>query len=212
MIDAPKVEQRSVAELIPYAANSRTHSDAQVAQIAASIKEWVLIGDYAVSKCGVIISLPHEYKNRWGGTSVRAAKILSQCNDKDGYKLTTMRRLDWTKNGQIRVHRLVAHCWIGPCPENMEVNHIDGNKANNSASNLEYVTSSENKRHAVSTGLVKMGAKHHNTKPIKLTNGNEVIIAYGCADLIKNGFRPQSIHAVANGNRKSCYGWKAEYV
>jgi DNA modification methylase len=36
----PKIETRLVAELIPYAANSRTHSDAQVAQIAASIKEF----------------------------------------------------------------------------------------------------------------------------------------------------------------------------
>jgi len=35
-----KIEQRKVADLIPYAANSRTHSDAQVAQIAASIKEF----------------------------------------------------------------------------------------------------------------------------------------------------------------------------
>jgi site-specific DNA-methyltransferase (adenine-specific) len=35
-----KIEQRIVADLIPYAANSRTHSDAQVAQIAASIKEF----------------------------------------------------------------------------------------------------------------------------------------------------------------------------
>ncbi len=40
MIEAPKIEQRSVAKLIPYASNSRTHSDAQVAQIAASIKEF----------------------------------------------------------------------------------------------------------------------------------------------------------------------------
>lgn len=37
---ADKVERRKVADLIPYARNSRTHSDAQVAQIAASIKEW----------------------------------------------------------------------------------------------------------------------------------------------------------------------------
>ena len=36
----PKIETRFVADLIPYAANSRTHSDAQVAQIAASIKEF----------------------------------------------------------------------------------------------------------------------------------------------------------------------------
>lgn len=36
----PKIETRSVADLIPYASNSRTQSDAQVAQIAASIKEF----------------------------------------------------------------------------------------------------------------------------------------------------------------------------
>ena len=35
-----KVERRKVADLTPYARNSRTHSDEQVAQIAASIKEW----------------------------------------------------------------------------------------------------------------------------------------------------------------------------
>jgi ParB-like chromosome segregation protein Spo0J len=35
-----KIERRAVEKLIPYARNSRTHSDAQVAQIAASIKEW----------------------------------------------------------------------------------------------------------------------------------------------------------------------------
>jgi len=35
-----KIEQRAVVDLIPYAANSRTHSDAQVAQIAASIREF----------------------------------------------------------------------------------------------------------------------------------------------------------------------------
>lgn len=37
---ADKVERRSVEGLIPYARNARTHSEAQVAQIAASIKEW----------------------------------------------------------------------------------------------------------------------------------------------------------------------------
>lgn len=37
---ADKVERRKIADLIPYVRNSRTHSDAQVAQIAASIREW----------------------------------------------------------------------------------------------------------------------------------------------------------------------------
>ena len=37
---ADQVERRKLSELIPYARNSRTHSDEQVAQIAASIREW----------------------------------------------------------------------------------------------------------------------------------------------------------------------------
>ncbi len=37
---ADRVERRSVSALVPYARNARTHSDEQVAQIAASIKEW----------------------------------------------------------------------------------------------------------------------------------------------------------------------------
>lgn len=37
---ADKVERRSVAELVPYARNARTHSPEQVDQIAASIREW----------------------------------------------------------------------------------------------------------------------------------------------------------------------------
>ena len=37
----------------------------------------------------------------------------------------------------------------------LEVNHIDGNKKNNSLSNLEWVTSSENKLHAFAKGLNK---------------------------------------------------------
>jgi hypothetical protein len=40
MIETLKIEQRNVSDLIPYAANSRTHSNTQVAQIAASITEF----------------------------------------------------------------------------------------------------------------------------------------------------------------------------
>jgi ParB-like chromosome segregation protein Spo0J len=37
---ADKVERRQLAKLIPYARNARTHSEAQVAALAASIKQW----------------------------------------------------------------------------------------------------------------------------------------------------------------------------
>jgi hypothetical protein len=39
-VPADKVERWSIDRLIPYARNARTHSDAQIAAIAASIKEW----------------------------------------------------------------------------------------------------------------------------------------------------------------------------
>lgn len=51
------------------------------------------------------------------------------------------------------IHRLVASAFI-PNPDNLpEVNHIDGNKLNNKYTNLEWCTRSENRRHAIVTGL-----------------------------------------------------------
>jgi DNA modification methylase len=53
---ADKVERRNVTDLTPYARNSRTHSDAQVAQIAASIKEWGFTNPILIDPDGGIIA------------------------------------------------------------------------------------------------------------------------------------------------------------
>ncbi len=53
---ADAVERRSVSSLIPYARNARTHSDAQVAQIAASIREWGWTTPVLVDEEGGIIA------------------------------------------------------------------------------------------------------------------------------------------------------------
>ena len=53
---ADKVERRPVADLIPYARNARTHSDAQVAQIAASVNEWGWTTPVLVDEAGSIIA------------------------------------------------------------------------------------------------------------------------------------------------------------
>ena len=59
----------------------------------------------------------------------------------------------------IAVHKLVAEAFINQKPTiksgRLEVNHIDGDKSNNRISNLEYVSSKENKKHAIRTGLHK---------------------------------------------------------
>ena len=53
---ADKVERRTVESLVPYARNARTHSDAQVAQIAASITEWGWTTPVLVDETGSIIA------------------------------------------------------------------------------------------------------------------------------------------------------------
>ena len=70
---------------------------------------------------------------------------------RDGYD-----KVELYKNGvplRKRVHRLVAEAFV-PNPDNKpQVNHIDGNKLNNSVENLEWVDNSENMIHAYKTGL-----------------------------------------------------------
>lgn len=56
--------------------------------------------------------------------------------------------------GDTRVHRIVCKAWHGPPPTpDHEVNHIDGDKTNAHPENLEWVTHSENMRHAIAKGL-----------------------------------------------------------
>lgn len=53
---ADRVERRDIESLIPYARNARTHSDEQVAQIAASMKEWGWTNPVLVDEAGMIIA------------------------------------------------------------------------------------------------------------------------------------------------------------
>lgn len=53
---ADKVERRSIDELIPYARNSRTHSEEQISQIAASMKEWGWTNPVLIDEDGGIIA------------------------------------------------------------------------------------------------------------------------------------------------------------
>lgn len=65
-----------------------------------------------------------------------------------------------------RVHHLVIETFVGPRCKGMEVNHIDGNKLNNNLDNLEYITHTENMRHAVKIGLIRVPKGEANWKSV----------------------------------------------
>lgn len=85
----------------------------------------------------------------------RTGKYLKgQINKKNGYK-TFYITLPSGDRKRLYAHRLVALAFLKTVKDKNEVNHIDGNKLNNSVDNLEWVSSSENKRHAQNLGLYK---------------------------------------------------------
>lgn len=86
--------------------------------------------------------------------SKRTNRILQASTLKTGY-LGVSSRIGGRKGKTIclKVHRVVAVAFVLN-PNNLPcVNHIDGVKGNNSVDNLEWVTHSENVRHARDTGL-----------------------------------------------------------
>lgn len=107
-------------------------------------------------------------------------------------------------------HRLVAEHFLDK-PEGKDfVNHIDGDKSNNSLENLEWVSQSENEKHAFENGL-----KQKTNKPfiIEFVNGDikEYENQYVCAKEI--GCSQSSVKNWLNGQRnpRPSYGIKKIY-
>lgn len=85
-------------------------------------------------------------------------RVLKGGHYSNGYEFVALTRSYRHSENHSR-HRLVAEAFI-PNPYNLPcVNHKDGNKQNNSVDNLEWVTYSENLKHAIDIGLVKNQCK-----------------------------------------------------
>jgi hypothetical protein len=84
--------------------------------------------------------------------------------DTKGYEIVALYRDGNPRT--LKVHRIVARAFHGFPPDGTQVNHIDGNKRNNAAENLEWVTGHENILHAHRTGLAAstVGELHPQAK------------------------------------------------
>lgn len=91
-----------------------------------------------------------------------AWKRLRSGQNSSGYLCVLLYRAGAASNE--RVSRLVAQAFV-PNPEGKpEINHKDGNKLNNAATNLEWVTHMENMHHAMRLGLLPRGERHGSSK------------------------------------------------
>jgi NUMOD4 motif/HNH endonuclease len=98
-------------------------------------------GYYEVSDLGRVRSVPHETE-----MGMRGGHVLKPGTYKSGHKhVTFTRTTDAGKDREtFQVHRLVMLAFGDPCPEGMQVRHLDGDPANNRLTNLANGTALEN--------------------------------------------------------------------
>jgi hypothetical protein len=136
-----------------------------------------------------------EIKGGWVATRVRNADT----GKGGGYEYVDL----WINNKTEYwlMHRLVAKLFVDNPNNYPQVNHKDGNRSNNDASNLEWVSASENQKHAYnSLGRQRKGKlsdeqkkevwKLRNIDKLKL---NEIASRFGIAF--------QTVSDIASGNR-----------
>ena len=146
---------------------------------------------YEVSNYGRIRSLCGRYGEN---------KILKQCIGSKGYKLVTLCRKG--KQKTVNVHRLVALAFV-PNPDSLPcVNHIDEDKNNNNASNLEWCSYYYNNIYG--QRLTKSALKR-SIPIICIETG--IVYSSACAASRETGISQGGICKCCNKKRKTAGGF-----
>ena len=115
---------------------------------------------YQVSNLGRIRNLQTR-----GGRLLVPPRILKPLFTRKGYCRVSLPFKDGRKSAQI--HRLVAYAFCDGYGPNLHASHLDGNPANNEASNLKWCTPSENIRHKTVHGTMAIGERNGQSKLTK---------------------------------------------
>lgn len=150
------------------------------------IEQWKDIagyeGLYQVSNLGNVKSLARYKKNRSKMQEVKE-HMMKPFVYNEGYA-----RVQLSKDGKARsfcVHRLVALAFVPNTENKPHINHIDENKSNNRADNLEWCTATENNNYGT-----------HNMR-ISLTNGRRV------QAFDKDGNLVMEFHSISEATRQT---------
>lgn len=149
--------------------------------------------DYEVSNLGRVCSFKGKYP-----------KILKPGKHLGGYLIVTL----YTDGNKVTksIHRLVAKAFIPNLENKPEVNHIDEDKMNNVAENLEWVTHRENMNHG--TGIRRM-AEAQGKSVVQYTPDGVFIGEYTSIHEAGRitGIAYQNIYKVCRGKRKTAGGY-----
>lgn len=96
---------------------------------------------YQVSDSGTVYA-PHLHKS------------LKPYDNGLGYLAVKLRKTDGTRV-QFYIHRLVASAYLENVDNLPDINHKDGDKTNNTVENLEWVSKTDNSKHAFSNKLLR---------------------------------------------------------
>lgn len=146
---------------------------------------------------------------------------LDMHHSKTGYYVTFVRHKKKPK--RIMIHRVVAECWLGECPQGYEVDHIDRNSHNNHYTNLRYVTKSEQMKNRDHTNISKKGsqnladARAKRMKPVRVYNSNETYLFESFAATSrflseKYSVSFDSIRSKLKAHRSHIYDYDIQYL
>lgn len=109
------------------------------------------------------------------------------------------------------VHRMVAEAFLPNPLHKKEVNHKDSNPRNNAVENLEWVSSSENSRHAVYKGA--LDAWGNSAKPIEAINiESGAVLKFATISEAEKALGSRHITDVLKGKRNQCKGYTFRYI
>ena len=161
-------------------------------------------GLYEVNETGIVRSTPRN------GNGFKS-HIMSQSVDSDGYLVFKAR--NGLKVRTLKVHRVVAQAFIPNPDHKPQVNHKDGNKQNPDMHNLEWVTASENIKHAKANGLQQDCSNRVKVTQIDRDTLQSIAVFQSLKEaeqITQIGWT--GISAVLRGKRKSAGGYYWERV
>ena len=111
------------------------------------------------------------------------------------------------KRVRVLLHRLIAMAWVPGYKHGLCVNHIDGNKLNNSISNLEWVTLARNTEHSWQTGLCNARGEKHPSSKLKDSDAAECVRRRLSGESAKKladeyGVSTALVYKMANGTKR----------